>query len=112
MTDYKKEAEEYLAAQRQKRALEAVKRACRIEQQNAALAAAIDSIKENAEKAKAGNFSPEEMAAKYTGILDGLFSHYLEKSKNIYNHDDMMAMALKTHQQAVRSLYIWHKLKS
>ena len=110
MEDYIKEAEARYAAQKQQRALAEIKRQRRLEDNKAALSAAIDDIKSTAKKS--GDFAPVDMAAKYSRILDGLFDHYLEKSKNYYNHEEEMAMALKTHQQAVRSLYIWHKLKS
>lgn len=113
MDDYFKEANARHAARKQKDALDHIKRLRQIEEEQNTLIATIDALKENANKPRANDPSPMLAAtAKQIHILGGLFDHYIEKSKRRETHDHNMIMALKTQQQLVRTLHIWHKLNS
>lgn len=112
MDNILKESRARYETEKKQRAFNKIKQAHKIADDKAALVAAIDSLRENAARIKSGNADMADKAAKYAHILDGLFDRYLEQSKDLYHHDDYVAKALKTHQQAIRSLYLWHKLKS
>ena len=79
MDDYFKEAEARRAAEKQRDALDYIKRRRQREDDQNALIATIDAIKENAGKTEAD--TPSSMrarTAKHTHILDGLFDHYVD----------------------------------
>ncbi len=105
---------DWIAAQKLELAARNLQHLIKIQDEQLHLGNVVASIQQTMLEAHANNPADLcDMMVVQARIMDGLFHHYLDKSRECgYTEDDKIGAAMKAQAQSLRTVHAWKKLKT